>query len=367
MEQDRRLICEAEARFVLRLGRAGHLGVCRDDGASGVETWAVERLGLSGASARALARLGERALDLPHLMGSLSLGEISLDKVKAVADVATRRSDRMLRDQALECSVRQLADVARTTAASRAPGGPDGPPPSHSEYEGRYLRLNDERRSVTAQLPKAFYAEFKASLLAQIEPSPPEGKIPLDQRYCDALVKVLRSARRSGGSGGADPYVVVAHTALSTLVEDSGPSSVLAAELEALGLIDTETIKRIACDATIIIGVDDDVGHTLYEGRAQRFATATQRREVSRRDRTCRFPACTNVTFTNVHHVVPWKRGGRTDIDNLALLCEFHHHRVHSTGWSMTGNANEELTIVTPSNRTMTSRPSQIWARVSAS
>ena len=30
-----------------------------------------------------------------------------------------------------------------------------------------------------------------------------------------------------------------------------------------------------------------------------------------RRDRGCRFPGCTNVTFTNVHHIVPWKPGGR--------------------------------------------------------
>ena len=59
-----------------------------------------------------------------------------------------------------------------------------------------------------------------------------------------------------------------------------------------------------------------------------------------RRDRHCRFPGCTNVTFTNVHHIVPWKPGGRTDLDNLALLCVFHHGMVHRKGWTMSGNAN---------------------------
>jgi hypothetical protein len=65
-----------------------------------------------------------------------------------------------------------------------------------------------------------------------------------------------------------------------------------------------------------------------------------------------------------VHHIVPWKAGGSTDLDNLALLCEFHHHRVHRKGWSMTGNANTELTIVGPSGRVMTSRPDPRWTRV---
>ena len=118
----------------------------------------------------------------------------------------------------------------------------------------------------------------------------------------------------------------MAHVPLAALVEDSGEESALAGELEHGGLIDVETVQRIACDATVVVALDDDLGHTMYEGRAQRFATDTQRREVMRRDRQCRFPGCTNVTFTNVHHVVAWKSGGRTDLDNLALLCLYHHH-----------------------------------------
>jgi hypothetical protein len=156
---------------------------------------------------------------------------------------------------------------------------------------------------------------------------------------------------------------VVAHVQLGTLVESSGQSTALAAELDHAGLIDSETIRRIACDATVAIAVDDDVGHTMYEGRARRFPTQAQRREILRRDRHCRFPDCTNVTFANVHHIVPWEAGGPTDIGNLVLQCLHHHHLVHSNGWSMKGNANKELTIVGPSGRVMTSRPSPLWSR----
>ena len=113
-----------------------------------------------------------------------------------------------------------------------------------------------------------------------------------------------------GRASTASPYVVVVHTALDTLLDEEGETSELAGDLERGGLISTEVVRRIACDATIVIGVDDDVGHTMYEGRAQREPTDAQRREVMRRDRHCRFPGCTNVTFTNIHHVLAWKPGG---------------------------------------------------------
>ena len=71
-----------------------------------------------------------------------------------------------------------------------------------------------------------------------------------------------------------------------------------------------------------------------------------------------------NKTFTNTHHIKPWKPDGRTDLDNLALLCLHHHHIVHSGGWTMSGDANTELTFVGPTGRVMVSRPSPLWTAV---
>ena len=103
----------------------------------------------------------------------------------------------------------------------------------------------------------------------------------------------------------------------------------------------------------------------MYEGRAQRFATPTQRREVWRRDRHCVFPGCANVLFTICHHLVGAKHGGLSDLGNLALLCEHHHHLIHSKAWSLSGDANVELAFVGPSGEVMTLRPSRLWAQVS--
>ena len=101
----------------------------------------------------------------------------------------------------------------------------------------------------------------------------------MDQRRCDALVGILHSSGAETSKKG-NPFLVVAHVPLAALADDPGGTIDLAGELEQQGLIDAETVQRIACDATIAIAVDDDVGHTMYEGRARRFPTGAQRREV---------------------------------------------------------------------------------------
>src|SRR5580658_9924918 len=103
-----------EGAIVVLFGEVGRRQAYRDDGATSLEPWAVERFGVSTPTARAFTRVGEQAWDIPHLVGALCAGDLSFDKVRAVAEVATPETDRDLRDQARERSVRQLADVARS-------------------------------------------------------------------------------------------------------------------------------------------------------------------------------------------------------------------------------------------------------------
>ncbi len=227
------------------------------------------------------------------------------------------------------------------------------------------MRFNDQHRTMSVQMAAESYAETRALLETRARRVPSDGETPWDQRLCDAFMELIRSAQPGGTTTTttSSPYFVVVHTPMAALLDEEAEASALAGDLERGGLISTEVVRRIACDATIAIGVDDDVGHTMYEGRARREPSEAQRREVMRRDRHCRFPGCTNVTFTNIHHVVPWKPGGTTDLYNLALLCLHHHHLVHSRGWTMTGNANEQLVFTGPKGRAMTSRPSPLWTR----
>jgi hypothetical protein len=352
-------LAAAKGDIALGLGEVDRGQEYREEGATSTESWVVERYGISTASARALTHVGVKAWDIPELIGSLCAGDISFDKVRAVADVATPETDRELCNRARNHSVRDLAVIARSAAELTEPLSP---PPSDDDR--RFLRFNDQCRTITVQVPDESYAEARARIEAGAHQVPSDGETPWDQRCCDAFMEKIRSSADTEST--ASPFLVVVHVPVAAFVESAGEATNLAGELERHGLIDRNTVQRIACDATIAVAVDDDVGHTMYEGRAQRFPTPAQRREVMRRDRHCRFPDCTNVTFTNVHHIVPWEPGGRTDLDNLALTCLYHHRLVHSGGWTMTGNANEELTFKGPTGRVMTSRPSPLWTRVTA-
>ena len=89
-----------EGAIVVLLGEVDRRQTYRQDGATSSEAWAVERFGVSMPTARAYSRLAEKAWDIPHLVGGLCDGDLSLDKVRAVADTATPETDRDLRDQA---------------------------------------------------------------------------------------------------------------------------------------------------------------------------------------------------------------------------------------------------------------------------
>ena len=216
------------------------------------------------------------------------------------------------------------------------------------DEEKRSLRFNDSLRTIVAQLPPVSYGAVRAVLEERVKKIGSDGETPLDQRLADALVS---SVTRSGGSGSARLPLVVAHVPFE-LWQD--PDSALPGELERGGLISADVARRLLCDATVVVALDDAEGHTMYEGRARRFASETQRREVIRRDRHCVFPGCANVLFTNCHHLDEWNAGGRTDLPNLALLCAHHHHLIHSTLWSVSGNANVELRFVGPTGQVMT-------------
>jgi hypothetical protein len=296
-----RIRAMVDGRILDRLGEADRQEAFRDDGATSTETWAVERFGIAAPTARAYAHVAERAWDLPHLLDALCEGEISFDKLRALVDVATPATDAELRDRARECTVRELVDIARSTEKPIAS-------PRRSDHDRRFLRFNDQFHTMTVQLPAEFYAETQACIDACTREIPNDGKTPLDQRRCDGFMGMVHSSTAGGSSRATmvSRYVVVVHAPREALVDESGEMTDLAGELERDGLISTETVQQIACDATIAVAVDDDVGHTMYEGRARRFPSDAQRREVMRRDRHCRFPACNNVSFTNVHHIKPW-------------------------------------------------------------
>jgi HNH endonuclease len=91
----------------------------------------------------------------------------------------------------------------------------------------------------------------------------------------------------------------------------------------------------LASEAEIIPAVLSGTGQPLWLGRTRRLASAAQTYALHARDGGCSFPSCTTrPEWCEKHHIVEWAAGGRTDVDNLTLLCGYHHGHFLKAGWS---------------------------------
>jgi hypothetical protein len=87
-------------------------------------------------------------------------------------------------------------------------------------------------------------------------------------------------------------------------------------------------VRRLACDANVILIVLGANSEPLDVGRAKRFVTEAMRQALIARDRgcvTCGAPP----DQCDAHHIVSWIDGGLTSLDNLALQCKPDHRAVH--------------------------------------
>jgi hypothetical protein len=95
-------------------------------------------------------------------------------------------------------------------------------------------------------------------------------------------------------------------------------------------VIDVDTLRMLACDASIcriVLGPDSDI---LDVGRKTRVWTAAQRRAIIARDRHCVRPGCDRPPqWCDIHHKTHWANGGTTSVDQGELLCRFHHTLTH--------------------------------------
>ena len=90
-------------------------------------------------------------------------------------------------------------------------------------------------------------------------------------------------------------------------------------------------------------------------GRTTRTIPPHLRTAVIQRDQHCQFPRCTQPpSVCDVHHLIPWAKGGPTSLANLRLLCRFHHLIViHRWRWTITCHPDGTTTATAPDGRTL--------------
>jgi hypothetical protein len=153
-----------------------------------------------------------------------------------------------------------------------------------------------------------------------------EDEVHAEARRADALVALAQA--QVADDQDPDRATVVIHTRAGGYGSEDGAS-----ELEDGPVIHQETANRLACSGRLQRLLEDGAGDVLRVGRMRRDPPRWMLRQLKHRDRECRFPGCGSRRYVQAHHIRHWEQGGPTELDNLILICFFHHKLVHEYGW----------------------------------
>ncbi|MFC5140686.1 hypothetical protein ACFPK1_20795 [Actinomycetospora rhizophila] len=148
----------------------------------------------------------------------------------------------------------------------------------------------------------------------------------------DALVPAPRTAGPGERPGRALLTITIDHRWLREALAGRGGYGLLDSGMR----VHPGTLRRWACDAEIVPVVLGSRSEPLDVGRKQRTAPEAVRRALDLRDGGCAFPGCSRrPRRCQAHHVDHWFDGGVSALDNMCLLCRFHHQLIHHGHWSV--------------------------------
>ncbi len=320
---------------------------------------AVSRVRAATAVGPRSTMLGEKLEpQLPRLPALQRDGVLSTEKVAIVeramhtltrtdldpADV--EQAEELLTDHA---PILNPADLKRFANAVINAADPDGPEPvdDQLQQDRRFVELKQRRDGMwdlKGRLTAALGSQLNAILDPLAKPrtssiQDPDGTVtsiadprPSVQRLHDALeeacAELLKSADQP--SVGGIPASVIVTITLEDLLAKAG-----IAETADGSQLSFHQLRRIADEADIWPVILDPHGVPLALGRSQRLASKGQTIALTARDGGCSFPGCTHpASWCDRHHILDWILGGATDLDNLTLLCRYHHTHFLQKGWS---------------------------------
>jgi hypothetical protein len=335
--------------------RAERAEIWHDSGARDLANWLSYRYGISYWKASRWIKAAHALEHLPLTSQAFRCGELGVDKVTELTRFATPQTEsRLVRwaQTVNPSAIRNKGDLMAAQALEDVRQIDRDRSLSWWTYdEGRRVRL-------AADLPAAEGAVVTRALdrLARTVPVMPEEDDPVyvEARRADALVAM--ASVRVAADPDPDRATVVVHAQLDTLVSGASGARVgdplglsgaeretasrrgveRNAQIEAGPVIHAETARRLACWARIQMVLEQPSGDPVGMGRISRDPSAPMMRQLRYRDRGCVFPGCGTRRFIDAHHIVWWKHGGRTDLENLVLLCHVHHKLVHEYAWRLT-------------------------------
>jgi len=315
----------------------------------GISAWKANRM---VDAARALPRL-------PRLCQALSSGLLGPDKVLELARYATPASEQDLIGWARRVSVStvrrrgELAERVMREQAERL---------ARERSCTWYLYDGGRRVHLEADLPAADGARLAAAIeeVACRVPVMPgeEDRSYADARRADALVALCtygaageHAGGREADGGNPGTTVLLPRVRATVVLHARVGMAEHPAELEGGGLVHPASAERLACTGVLEHLAESRTGRILARVAERRNPPAWMVRQVRYRDSGCTFPGCGTRAYTEAHHIRFHRFGGKTTMENLTLLCFFHHRLVHEHGWRIRREASGELSWYRPDGR----------------
>jgi hypothetical protein len=301
---------------------------------------AAELATLCGSSLRRAnqtARLGAALVSSEVLAAAVRDGRVGLEQAEALAPIAAHPE--------FEARAEQIVDAAGDVSLSKL----------RAEVNG-WLALSDpEQLRSRAQRQRElrsvqFSVDDDGMTVLRGRFTPEDGRVlrntvehlvrgsrddssgrSREHRAADALVELAAAFAAGTVAGGREaPQLLV------TIDSDVLAGRVIGSGRVATGeTLTADAVRRLACDAQLAPVLRRRSGEILNLGRSERTASTAQYRALVVRDGGCVVPGCDRPPgWCQAHHIRFWdEMGGPTDLENLALVCNAHHHQIHDDGW----------------------------------
>jgi Domain of unknown function (DUF222)/HNH endonuclease len=318
--------------------------LCGLTGARSVAALVAWKTGLSPANAETVTTIAHRLPGFPRCAEGMREGRFSLDQVGVIAGRAADGSDEHYARLAGSATVTQLR-----TAVQLEPR----PEPDRTAEPERSITKTVGATYTTwrIRLPRLEAARFDAALQSERdgqiaawkhdhgEIDDAEGRSGPTPRFPDAVDSFM-GVVDAGWDAEAVRRPHGQHTTVVVHLDVERPS---AAALHLGPLLSDEERRYLLCDATCEAWFERR-GQVIGSGRTTRTVSRRLRRALEYRDRCCAVPGCGATRGLHAHHIRHWEDGGPTELDNLVLLCPYHHRLHHRGGITITGPA-ERLVV----------------------
>jgi len=348
------------ALTTMLLGEADRAHAAEDAAGTPLSSWLGAGEVLTRREASAAVRAGRELADHPELAGAATAGRVTSGQSRAIGRVLDDLAPQLDADQQVhaeqvmvELAGRMDADQLRHAAdavlARVAPAEADELLETQLQREheaavrNRSFRYRFQAGSLLFEgsLPRVEGAQFLALIDAHSEKlrrTAVEARDPLlplttpEQRRADALASLIRAAADTKPDAGLGSARVVVQLSYDKLLDDAAGAGLIAPGVK----LSAGELRRLCCGADVIPAVLGSRSEPLDVGRDHRLVTQAQRIALALRDGGCAFPGCdVPPSRCEAHHIVPWWKGGLTDLSNLVLLCRHHHGLVEPARYGL--------------------------------